>query len=215
MAGRFLIVIIRALIHAALFGALGFFGTRPEAQSLLVVQGTNGVRVSVENPNGSPALRIRLPAESDADPGIFVLFPEHVTGRERGLTNARQLYVYRPDSTARPNWRRTGRALEYDLDVQPGLRLRARATLEENGVRYRYEFFNSSTTDYDLIQAVTDPRMVSPYFRDVRLERTYVHHEDGFDLIAAESPTRVNLPLSQWLPNRHRVPYSWPIDTQR
>ena len=91
----------------------------------------------------------------------------------------------------------------------------ARATLEEDGVRYRYEFLNRSKIDYDMIQAVTDPRMVSPYFHDVRLERTYVHHKDGFELLASETPERLTMPLNRWLPNRYRVSYTWPVEPDR
>jgi len=35
----------------------------------------------------------------------------------------------------------------------------ARATLEEDGVRFHYEFTNRSDKRYDMIYAVTDPRM--------------------------------------------------------
>jgi hypothetical protein len=91
----------------------------------------------------------------------------------------------------------------------------ARASLDDDGVRYRYQFTNLSASDYDMVQAVTDSRMVSSNFRDVRLERTYVHHADGFDLLATETANRLSMPLSEWLPNRHRVPYTWPLDSQR
>ena len=50
-----------------------------------------------------------------------------------------------------------------------------------------------------MIYAVTDPRLTS-VFHDVRLERTYVHHTEGFDLLASETPDRLTIPLSQWLP---------------
>jgi hypothetical protein len=89
------------------------------------------------------------------------------------------------------------------------------ATLENDGVRYHYQFANRSRIDYDMMQAVTDPRMISPYFHDTRLERTWVHHRDGFDLLASETPSRATMPLSQWLPNRYRVSYTWPVEAHR
>jgi hypothetical protein len=127
------------------------------------------------------------------------------------------LYIFQPRSQApRPSWRRTGQtSLEYQMDLQGGVHLVARATLEFDGIRFHYEFVNRSATDYDVIEAVTDPRMITPYFHDVRLERTYVHHADGFDLLASETPARLTEPLSEWLPNRYRVPYTWPIDAKR
>jgi hypothetical protein len=74
---------------------------------------------------------------------------------------------------------------------------------------------NRSAVAYDNVQAVTDPRLLSPLLHDVRLERTYVHHPAGFDLMASETPARLTMPLRRWLPNRYRVPFRWPVDTQR
>src|SRR5690349_9728496 len=90
----------------------------------------------------------------------------------------------------------------------------ARATLEDDGVRFGYEFTNRSSVEYDMIYAVTDPRLTG-IFRDVRLERTYVHHEEGFDLLASETPGRLTMPLNQWLPSRYLVSFTWPVPTQR
>lgn len=61
-----------------------------------------------------------------------------------------------------------------------------------------------------MIYAVTDPRMTGD-FHDIRLERTYVHHSDGFDLLASETPDRLTMPLNQWLPARYLVSYTWPV----
>jgi len=90
----------------------------------------------------------------------------------------------------------------------------ARATLEADGVRFHYEFRNRSDVAYDMIYAVTDPRLTS-VFHDVRLERTYVHHRDGFDLLASETPSRLAMPLNQWLPARYLASFTWSVPTQR
>jgi len=181
---------------------------------LVPIRNAAGVRLSVDEQNDLPALRIAVSSERDTD--LWVLFPEHVTVVERGKTDSRQLYMFRGGQQAKPvQWRRKGQSLEYQTEFQPGIRMVAQASLDDDGVRYRYQFTNLSGVDYDLVQAVTDPRMISPYFRDVRLERTYVHHTDGFDLLAAETANRLSMPLSEWLPNRHRVAYTWPIDTER
>jgi hypothetical protein len=50
---------------------------------------------------------------------------------------------------------------------------------------------------------------------DVRLERTYVHHKEGFDLLASETPGRLTMPLDQWLPSRYLDSYTWPVPTLR
>ena len=56
----------------------------------------------------------------------------------------------------------------------------------------------------DMIWAPLDPRLTS-MFHDVRLERTYVHLKSGFDLLAAGTPTRLTMPLSEWLPARYKA----------
>ena len=86
----------------------------------------------------------------------------------------------------------------------------ARATLEPDGVRFHYEFLNRSSVPYEMIYAVTDPRLTS-IFHDPRLERTYVHHREGFDLLASETPARLTMPLDQWLPARYLAAFTWPV----
>jgi hypothetical protein len=90
----------------------------------------------------------------------------------------------------------------------------ARATLQDDGVLFHYEFENRSDVDYTMITAITDPRMTG-VFHDVRLERTYVHRKDGFALLAAETPDRLAMPLSEWLPSRYLASYTWPVPAQR
>lgn len=65
-----------------------------------------------------------------------------------------------------------------------------------------------------MIYAVTDPRLTG-MFHDVRLERTYVHRADGFDLLASEAPSRVTMPLDQWLPSRYLASFRWPVPAER
>jgi hypothetical protein len=67
---------------------------------------------------------------------------------------------------------------------------------------------------YDLIWAPIDPRLTAT-FHDVRLARTYVHHADGFDLLASETPTRLTMPITEWLPARYLASYTWPIPSLR
>jgi hypothetical protein len=44
--------------------------------------------------------------------------------------------------------------------------------------------------------------MGSP-FNDVFLERTYVHHADGLELLASETPERLRMKAEEWLPLRY------------
>ena len=183
---------------------------------MALTDSATGIHLEVSQQDSLPALRILLPGLPSSDPGITVLFPEHVTALERGKSEAVHLYVFRPGpQNTRPAWRLGAQSLEYEMDLEGGVHLIARATLEPDGIRFHYGFTNRSATDYEFIEAVTDPRMITSYFHDVRLERTYVHHYDGFDLLASETPARLTIPLAEWLPNRYRVPYTWPIDRNR
>jgi hypothetical protein len=179
----------------------------------LSVQNSVGVKLAVDDKHNQPVLRVVVSGE--ADDAIEVLFPEHVTVKQRNGGDAEQLYLFRPGKQEdRPKWRRAGQSLEYERELKGGIYMKARATLEEDGVIFHYEFVNLSNVDYVMITAVTDPRLTS-VFHDVRLERTYVHHQDGFDLLASETPGRLTMPLDQWLPSRYLASYTWPVPAQR
>ena len=62
----------------------------------------------------------------------------------------------------------------------------ARTTLEEDGVRYRYEFLNRSKILHDMTSR-NPSQDGSPYFHDVRLERSArAPQAYGFELLASE-----------------------------
>lgn len=65
--------------------------------------------------------------------------------------------------------------------------------------------------DYDRIEAIWDPRLNESAWRDVRLERTYVHRKGQFALLAAGTPERLTMPLKEWLPVRYLDSYTWPV----
>lgn len=197
------------------------FGYRPFDQNdtpalqELAVRNRAGMQLKVVEENTYPTLRIVLPGQPTSDRAIEVIFPEHVTIRKDGSPDAYQLDLYQPrKSGKRPMWRLSDHSLEYEK-IFPGTgHMLARATLEEDGVLFHFKFTNQSDVKYDLMWAPIDPRLTS-MFHDVRLERTYVHHTDGFDLLASETPGRLTLPIDQWLPARYLVSYTWPIPSQR
>ena len=179
------------------------------------VRNNAGMQLMVVEENTYPTLRIVLPGQPTSDRAIEVIFPEHVTVRERGETDAHQLYLFQPGkSSDRPIWRRSERSLEYEKNFPGAGHMLAKATLEEDGVKFHFRLTNQSKKIYDLMWAPIDPRLTSS-FHDVRLERTYVHHKNGFDLLASETPDRLTMPLSQWLPSRYLVSFTWPVPSQR
>lgn len=193
---------------------LAFYVLFPCLAQVKSVRNTAGMQLIVAEENTQPTLRVVLPGRPVSDRTIEVLFPEHVTVREHGNTEADQLYLFQPgQSGERPQWRQSGRSLEYERDLQGAVHMLARATLEEDGILFHFRLRNLSKKKYDLILAIVDPRLTSE-FHDVRLERTYVHHTDGFDLLASETPGRLTMPLDQWLPVRYLVSYTWPVPPQ-
>jgi len=183
------------------------------AQTLPEVRNASGVRMAVAEEDSQPVLHVVLPDEANWE-AIRVLFPEHVTVKKVGTSDGEHLYLFEPGTDGkRPAWRQVGQAIEYQRDFKPGIRMVARASLQDDGVLFHYEFGNRSDMDYAMVTAVTDPRMTS-VLHDVRLERTYVHYGDGFKLLAEETPARLTMPLDKWLPVRYLASYTWPVPAQ-
>jgi hypothetical protein len=188
---------------------------RLSAQDLPHVETATGLQLLIAEEHANPALRIVLPGHPASDRAIEVIFPEHVTAVRQGSRDGEHLYQWRPGSGGeRPPWRRVGNALEYERNLPGPIHFLARATLEADGVRFHYEFRNESPVAYEMIYAVTDPRLTDG-FHDVRLERTYVHYPTGFALLAAETPGRLTMPLDRWLPARYLASFTWPVPSQR
>jgi hypothetical protein len=182
-------------------------------QETPAIRNNIGMQLKVAEENTQPTLRIVLPGHPTSDRAIEIIFPEHVTIRPRGKADPTFLYLFQPGHSGdRPLWRQSERSLEYEKSF-PGVHMLARATLEEDGVRFHFRLKNLSNTIYDLIYVPIDPRLTSEFY-DVRLERTYVHHANGFDLLASETPNRMTMPLKQWLPSRYLASFTWPIPLQ-
>src|SRR5262245_40359823 len=110
------------------------FSARSQTTELSITN-NRGLRLEViENP--APMVRILLPKQSAADRGIEVIFPEHITARQKGKTTAEHLYLSTSIArTFQPKWQRIGNYLQYETDLPPGVHVRARATLQNDGVR--------------------------------------------------------------------------------
>lgn len=172
--------------------------------------------MGVAEEDSDPTLWLSVPDQASGQNAVLVLLPEHVTVRRTATSDAQHLYLWEPGMHGSPpHWARIGDALQYEADLGSGIHFLARASAQPDGVLLHYEITNNSDVDFDSVQSVTDPRMVSPLFRDVRLERTYVHKQGRFDLLASDMPQRVNMPMNQWLPNRYRISYSWPVERSR
>ena len=197
-----------AVIVAELAGAVRVCAVSPELPSL---RRSDGVELRVSHENTLPELILTLPGYAAGDKAARILFPEHVTAKRKQSSSVEHLYMFREGmETARPVWRKVGDSLEYSLDLEGGVHMVARATLQSDGILFHYEFVNRAGYPFEMIYAVTDPRFKT-VLRDVRLERTYVHHMTGFELLASETPERLTEPLEKWLPARYLAAYTWPV----
>src|SRR5688572_1841007 len=132
-----------------------------------IVRNSAGMQLMVAKENTQPTLRILLPGHPTSDRAIEILFPEHVTIRLRGRTDPDFPYLFQPGQVGKPPlWRQSDRSLEYEKSL-PGVQLLARATLEEDGVRFHFRLRNQSKKIYDLIYVPIDPRLTSE-FHDTR-----------------------------------------------
>jgi len=181
-------------------------------QALILTQPATGPRVMVVNKT-YPLLKILLPGQPVSERGIEVEFPEHVTGLNEQSNTVEHLYLVTNGTSNKrtlPEWKTDGNTLMYETELNGNIKMTARVQLDDNAVRYSYEFVNRSTITYANLQAVTCVKLFSD-FSDTLLERTFVHHANGFDLLASETPGRLTMPLQKWLPCRYLVSYSWPV----
>src|SRR5204863_9924522 len=102
-----------------------------------------GMQLKVAEENTQPTLRIVLPGHPPSERAIEIIFPEHVTVRQRGSLDGNQLYLFQPGQYGeRPPWRRSERSLEYERNLPGAVHMLARATLEDDGVRFHFRLRN-------------------------------------------------------------------------
>jgi hypothetical protein len=202
------------LLAGGLFWAIGIAAQAQRPAQILELQNTAGLRIAVDTADSGPALILYVPDGPESERTSKILMPEHVTVRAHGQSEQTHLYVFRPGLHGEPaNWVKLGNGLQYAHDFGP-VRFTARATLTDDGIVFRYSFANSSPADFDMATAVTDPRFQG-VFHDPRLERTYVHHAGGFELLASETPERLTMPLTRWFPVRYHASFTAPVPIER
>ena len=183
---------------------------------LSLVDTKSGIKLLVVDKN-YPMLRLLLPNQSEQERGIEIEFPEHVSGLNVQSALYEHLYLESRGNENRrtlPEWTVSGNTISYRTILNGNVSLTAEAQLDSSGIRYTYTFTNHSNISYNHLQAVTCVKLYSA-FSDTLLERTYVHHNNGFDLLASETPERLTMRLDQWLPCRYLVSFSWPLSEKR
>jgi hypothetical protein len=134
--------------------------------------------------------------------------PEHAWRKENQSDQQAWFYkMYTSDPALRGQrveWSKKGNTLSYAMSTASGFRLNCQATLDDEGVAIEYEIVSISVPQVAAAQAVTCVKLYRP-FTDVFLERTYVHHREGIEQIAAETPDRLRKNAEEWLPCRYIV----------
>lgn len=116
-----------------------------------------------------------------------------------------KMYSSDPAYRGEVEWSRSGEsvdALGFKMTTPSGYVLRSRAILQVDGLEMIHEIAHESVQRHAAVEAVTCVKLYRP-FTDVFLDRTYVHHTDGLDLIASETKERVGKNAEEWLPCRY------------
>jgi len=181
-------------------------GAAQAGGSDLVLRNRDGLTVRPIGDSNRPAIAVALPDAQGAD-AVVVELPEHAWRRSTAGAEPEWFYrMYTSESRymGKTTWHREGDALVYSMALPAGITLAGTATLHSDGLLIEYEIGNPGDTAFVETQAPTCIKLYRP-FTDVFLERTYVHHADGLDLIASETPERLTKNTEEWLPCRYIV----------
>ncbi len=172
------------------------------ATSFAVASGS-GLRIERHGDPQRPAIALFLPETKY--PSAIIEMPEHAWRKEKA--GSEQVWFYKMYTSDRAlqgevNWLKTGNALSFSMKTSSGFTLNSKATLEANGVVITHEVISSSVRQLAAVEAPTCVKLYRP-FTDVFLERTYIHHPEGLELIAFETADRFEKNAEEWLPCRY------------
>ena len=183
-------------------------------QSPTIICPESGVRVVALMDHISPIVRILLPGEPVDSHGIQVEFPESVKVTVSPVSAMEKIYVVdrRLKNNARGSkvpvytWQASSQSLSYAMGIGSNIAMICEVLAEADGPRFRYTFTNLSDQAYATIRPINCAQLgTGPAFGDERLERTWVHHASGYDLLAAESSERLTLPVKEWVQSRYHA----------
>jgi hypothetical protein len=184
---------------AATGGPLAF----AQASDSFALASPSGLRMERLGDSQRPAVALFLPATKS--PSVIIEMPEHAWRKEKEAGEPLWFYkMYTSDPALRGEvkWVRDSNTLSYSMKTPSGFTLNSKASLEENGVTITHEVTSNSVSHPVAVQATTCVKLYRP-FSDVFLERTYIHHPEGLELIASETPDRFAKNAEEWLPCRY------------
>ncbi len=170
---------------------------------LRVMEARSGLRLERFGNPQRPAVALFLPRAQD--PSVVIELPEHAW--RKAVPDGQQEWFYQmfssdPALRGQVEWTQSVDHLAFTMTTPSGYMLRSRATLQADGVEIVHEVSHKSVLKHAAIEAVTCFKLYRP-FTDVFLDRTYVHHADGLDLIASETKGRTSKNAEEWLPCRY------------
>ena len=172
----------------------------------LSITNSAGVTIRPLGDQRTPAVSVSLP-NTGTDGAVVIEMPEHAWRKKAKTDDSVWFYrMYTRDAQVKgqPVWSRDGNALTYRMTVPAGVTLNAKATLDRDGVTIEYSVVNPDDVAYAEVQAPTCIKLYRP-FTDVFLERSWVHHGGGLELLASETPERLRKNAEEWLPCRYLV----------
>jgi len=166
---------------------------------------SSGLRLKMHGDPQRPAVAVYLPGTSY--PSAVIEMPEHAWRKEREGDQQSwfyKMYASDPAQQGKVVWASNANTLSYSMKTPSGFTLNSKARLEADGVAIEHEVISNSVSRLAAVEAPTCIKLYRP-FSDVFLERTYVHHADGLDLVASETPDRLEKNAEEWLPCRYIV----------
>lgn len=184
---------------------------------LVLVHPKTGIQLAVIGERVCPQIKLLLPGEPLTNPGIEVEFPEAICATDAKTKKHEILYVikrrYKPGQIELPAhaWKRDTDRLSYRMRFDSDIEMLAEVILDEDGVRFHYELTNHGELAWSRVQPMTCVRLRDhESFADERLDRTWVHCDVGWELLASDRPDRHSLPLEDWRASRYQACFQPP-----
>lgn len=170
---------------------------------LTVTDARSGLRLERFGDPQRPTVALFLPHAQD--PAVVIELPEHAW--RKAAPDGQQEWFYKmyssdPAFRGQVEWAQSKDRLGFTMTTPSGYVLRTQATLQADGLDIVHQVSHQSVQRHAAIEAVTCVKLYRP-FTDVFLDRTYVHHADGLDLISSETKGRTSKNAEEWLPCRY------------
>ena len=176
----------------------------PQENAPLAVTGArSGLRLERFGNPQRPTVALFFPQVPD--PSVVIEMPEHAW--RKAEPDGQQEWFYKmyssdPAFRGQVEWTQSGNRLGFTMTTPSDYVLRSQATLQTDGLDIVHEISHQSVQRHAAVEAPTCVKLYRP-FTDVFLDRTYVHHADGLDLIASETKGRTSMNAEEWLPCRY------------